>query len=203
MGWLLGCLRSSLSENYQWGFPSALCRSVVPLVGISGEVAADFSSWVTWWEPLIENCPCLQKREFESRGKKSQSEGLLRLSAKVRSLAVFRRPGLHCIGFLYYSLTPDYWEASSLLTRHVLCWALLFCQQQSTVLWDLHSFSSQWISDRAVLTFYTQGCMSCTRESIQSQRRPHFIFCFRAGRVIPTESSYCKRHHQLVELIDL
>lgn len=44
VGWLSGRFRSSLSENYQWGSPSALCRPVVPLVGISREDAADFSS---------------------------------------------------------------------------------------------------------------------------------------------------------------
>lgn len=170
-------------------------------MSVSGEDAAGFSSWVMWRDVLIENCPSLQKREFESRGERSQSEGLLGPSAKVRSLAVLRLPGLCCVGFLYYSLTPEYWEASSLLTRHVLCWALLFCQQQSTVLWDLRSFSSQWISDRAVLTFYTQGWMSCTWESIQSQWRLRFVFC--TGRVVPTESSYCERHHLLAELIDL
>lgn len=176
----------------------------MPVTGYSGNNAADFSSWVMRWEVLIENYPYLQTKESLKEGeKKSYSEGLLGLSAKVRSLAVLRRPGLHCFGFFYYSLTPDYWEASSLLTRHVLCWALLFCQQQSTVLCDLHSFSSQWISDRAVLTFYMQGCMSCTRESNQSQWRHHFIFCLCTGRVVPTENSYCKQHHLLVELIDL
>lgn len=147
--------------------------------------------------------PMFAEERVWKGGKKNSSEALLGLSAKVRSLAILHRPGLCCIGFLYYSLTPDYWEASSLLTRHVLCWALLFCQQQSTVLWDLHSFSRQWISDKDVLTFYTQGCMSCTRENIQRQWGPRFLFSLCTGRVVPTENSYCKWHHLLVELTDL
>lgn len=65
-------------------------------------------SAVTWWDVLTENCPSLQKRELEKGGKRSQSEGLLGPSAKVRSLAVLRRPGWRCVGFLYYSLTPEY-----------------------------------------------------------------------------------------------
>lgn len=44
VGWSACRLRSSLSKNWRWGFPSALCRPVVAVVRISGEDDADFSS---------------------------------------------------------------------------------------------------------------------------------------------------------------